>query len=727
MNELQALRLRVKREREARIAAERLLRIKSAHLHEANSELRKISAQLEVAVDLKTRELLAAQRVADLGSFVWEPHEERLTFSDGIYTLLGLDPDRDELSYDRYLAMMPEEDRNRLAEQISTAIEQGLRADRESYVTVHRLVRPDGMTVWVRGRAEGVVNEKGVVDRMICTLQDITLYVKANEKLQESRQLVEARVAELEQTQAELERAMDEARSANLAKSRFIAMISHEIRTPINGVLGTLRLLADRVIGPEQEELVRVASASAEELRLILNDVIDFAKLESDQVVLEKAEFAVAGWFQDTCDVWRGEADAKGIELRTILDPRVPPVVLGDASRLRQVLNNLISNAIKFTGDCGVVEVRLQLYGAAPRTGAKAHLQIEVEDTGIGISRQDQTKLFREFSRVGTRTDVTSGTGLGLAICRGLITQMEGHIGVVSSPGKGSTFSVRISLPAGSAGEPAPSKRPRFEELRTEDGRPPEVLIAEDVPANQLVARMTLQDWGCNVDLASNGIEAVDACRRRAYDAVLMDVAMPEMDGLEATRLIRAFEEKAARDVPIIGVTAFAHDDEEDRCISAGMNAVSTKPLIREHLYGELQRALAGTVQVGGEPELPSKNRCLDVEVLHRLTQGFTDEQVVGVVRQAIADIEQHRTCAVSSAEAGDVANLSRSCHALKGLAATFGSPDLAETAGAIEQHARDGDGEAAVAQALSLLDKTAERAVRAFDEYVSARDIRHG
>jgi PAS domain S-box-containing protein len=726
MNELQALRLRVKREREARIAAERLLRLKSAHLHEANAELRELSAQLESAVDLKTRELLSAQRVADLGTFVWEPIEERLTFSEGIYQLLGLDPDEDELSFDRYMAMMPEEDRDRLTEQIANATAEGLRADRDTYVTVHRIVRPDGMIIWLRGRAEGVPNENGVVERMICTLQDITPYVKANEQLKESRRVVGMRVAELEQAHGELEQARDEARSANLAKSRFLAMISHEIRTPINGILGTLRLLADRVVDEDQQQLVRVSLASAEELRVILNDVIDFAKLESGRMQLENADFAVAGWLQDTCNVWRVQAEAKGLELRTILDPRVPPIVHGDSSRLRQILNNLISNAIKFTDD-GVVEVRLQLYGAAPQGAAKVHLQIEVEDTGIGISRQDQTRLFREFSQVGTPMSAASGTGLGLAISRALITEMEGHIGVVSSSGKGSTFSVRVSLPVGREAAPAVVEGVRFEKLRTEDGRAPDVLIAEDVPANQLVARMTLQDWGCNVDVVSNGIEAVEACRGGRYDAVLMDVAMPEMDGLQATKLIRALGVEAMRNVPIIGVTAFAHEDEAERCIDAGMNAVSTKPLDRQQLYGELQRALTGAAQVGGAPELASKNECLDVEALHRLTRGFTDEQVVGVVRQAIADIEQHRSCAVSSAEAGDVANLSRSCHALKGLASTFGSPELAETARAIEQHARDGDGEAAVAQALSLLDEKAERALEAFGEYVSARDVRHG
>ncbi|AXB03619.2 response regulator [Aeromonas caviae] len=370
----------------------------------------------------------------------------------------------------------------------------------------------------------------------------------------------------------ELARARDDAETANRAKSQFLAMMTHEIRSPMNAVLGMLDLLQHGRLDTPQQTLIGHATHSAHLLQTIIDDVLDFSKIESHTLTLHCEPFQPAELCRALVEPLQAQASAKGITLHWHLDETLPERLQGDAVRLSQVIGNLLGNAVKFTS---VGSVRLAL------TWEEEKLGVMVSDTGIGISTEDQALLFEPFYQVdSSATRRFSGSGLGLAICRRLVQLMGGDICVQSTPGLGSCF--WFELP-GMASPCAPAAAPNSEECARLEL---DVLVVEDSPVNQLVVSLMLQKLVCRVRLAGNGLEALAQVAKQQPDLVLMDMRMPQMDGLEATRRLRDM----GCEMPIVALTANAMMEDRARCLAQGMNDFLAKPISLARLRSCLLR-----------------------------------------------------------------------------------------------------------------------------------------
>jgi hypothetical protein len=384
----------------------------------------------------------------------------------------------------------------------------------------------------------------------------------------------------LEKVNRELAAARDQALEASRSKSQFLANMSHEIRTPMNGVLATAELVLDTGLTAEQRELISACHVSGQQLLAILNDILDLSRCESGKLTLEQLPFNLRSEVAGVMQLYNVIAQQKGVELSLRCSDEAPQWVLGDPTRLRQVLNNLMSNALKFT-DAGSVSLTVSSDATSSR---RARVQFNVVDTGVGIPHETLPHLFSPFVQGdGSTTRRYGGTGLGLAICKQLVTLMGGSIDVESDLGKGSRFVVQVEFDRAD-----PPKIVDRDANRASLPRRLHVLVAEDNPVNQLVAQRLLERHGCSVDVVATGTAAVNRHRMEPYDLILMDCQMPELDGYEAARRIRTVNHQAR--VPIIALTAQAFPDDRERCLAAGMDDYVSKPINAAQFIATVRR-----------------------------------------------------------------------------------------------------------------------------------------
>lgn len=520
--------------------------------------------------------------------------------SDGCLELTGRpSPELLHNSAISYADLIHPDDRDRVWSEIQQETEKG---------TPFRLtyrINAGSETKWVWEHGQGIFDASGKLLALEGFIHDITERKLAEDVRKRTQEELEMRVSERtawllrinralneemlehKETEKKLLQAQQAADAASRSMGEFLAYMSHEIRTPMNSVIGLAGLLLETNLSPEQRDYVQTIHSSGDALLSIINDILDFSKINEGKMKLELEPFSLRKCIDRSINMVAAKAAEKGLEMGFYLDDLVPQTVVGDSVRLQQILVNLLGNAVKFT-ERGMVSLEVKM-GDEP-----GMLHFSVTDTGIGISKSDMKKLFHSFSQVDASTSRKyGGTGLGLAISRMLVEQMGGRIWVESEMGSGSTFHFQIKVEESSgddasnrilAGKRISAIKPGYQEV---DHRDLKILLAEDNPVNMKVALLMLNKLGYKADVVSNGEEAVQALSHKHYDVVLMDVQMPKMDGLEATRAILDMD---LVDRPrILAMTAYALEGDRKRCLDAGMDGYISKPVQIDELRAALQ------------------------------------------------------------------------------------------------------------------------------------------
>ncbi|MBX9748259.1 MAG: response regulator [Roseococcus sp.] len=498
------------------------------------------------------------------------------------------------------------------------------------------------------------------------------------------------------------------AERANKEKSDFLAFMSHEVRTPLHGVMGTLALLLDTALDAEQRAYAETAQRCGATLLHTVNELLDLSRIEAGKLGIHADPFSLADIVKDVLDLLAPAAAEKGIELSASLDHLLPGQLIGDPSRIRQVLINLSDNAVKFTHR-GSVELRI---AALP----DGHVGFAVTDTGIGIPPKLRQSLFTRFAQADPDGEQI-GSGLGLAICKRLVALMGGQIAVDSTPGRGSTFFFDLPLAhVPESGTPPPRIAPQPVLVQPLAGAHGRILLAEDGKANQLVAAAILRKAGYTVELARDGAEAAAAAESSDYDLILMDIRMPLMDGYAATRAIRAVPGARGR-VPIIAMTASVMPGDSERCTAAGMDGHLPKPLGKAELLAAVQRVLDAR---------PRRPRVPVPEAEPGATAPLLDRETLEELRAAVGPGRLPRLISVFTAETKervrrmhsltDPHRIEDEAHSLKAAAATFGAIALRDAARALEAACQSAD-PAAWRRILDVLPGLADRSIAAFPQ----------
>ncbi len=514
----------------------------------------------------------------------------------------------------------------------------------------------------------------------------------------------------------EILKAKEKAEESSRAKGRFLANMSHEIRTPMNGIMSMAGLLADMDLDEKQKHFVRIIQTSGNSLLRIINDVLDFSKIEQGKLQLYEKPFHLPETVSDVVALLETQAEEKGLDLSWSFAPGMPNSYQGDAGRLRQVLINLLGNAIKFTLK-GKVDLRVM---ASARGDDGVLLRFEIEDTGIGINSETEAKLFQAFSQSDTSdTRRFGGTGLGLAICKQLVGLLRGEIGYAKRSGQGSIFwfTARMGIH-----DPKKDVDPRVRAQplppAPENLPPLKILVAEDNRINQMVVLSLLERLGQRADLAVNGRQALEACHLQDYDLILMDCQMPEMDGYTASNSIRHLERKNQKKRAfIVAMTADAQTGTRARCEAAGMDGYISKPIMTQSLQEAIAKTYSGTEQeeFHGKPdesEVPSAADDLDQRILNRL-RALSEDDEAGMFLELVSGFLEQS--AEKSAElkrllgAQDYPALGKAAHGLKGLSLNFGAAAMARKCDSLQSAAKIEDRQSAL-EILSGLDAALAR-----------------
>ena len=586
----------------------------------------------------------------------------------------------DELIGNRFLEFVHPDDLQQTLEAMAT-----LDRDHPVLNFINRYRCKDGSYRWIEWRAH--------------PYQESLIYAAARDITE-----LKLKQQELEESEREMRIAKETAEAANRAKSEFLATMSHEIRTPMNAILGMTRLVLESELSPRQADYLRKAYSSSQVLMGILNDILDYSKIEAGRLEIEHLPMRPEDILNDTVELFAARINEKGLSIGVEIAPETPAVVIGDLLRFSQVLNNLMSNAVKFT-ETGQIHVRLE---PIAREEDRMTLRCAVRDTGIGLSKEQSDRLFDPFTQAdGTITRRYGGTGLGLAICRNLVRLMGGDIMVSSREGSGATFTftmqVKIASPDTQTATCRPTDadmaEPGTTDIRTAtDLNGVRILLVEDNRINQEVAAEFLRQRGAMVTVADHGAEALELVQRPCFDVVLMDLHMPVMDGFEASRRIRTLHDSAR--LPIIAMTAAVMQDDRERCTAAGMADFVAKPIDPDEMVMVVRRwvTTAGALPpypapaelaappVSDSDRLPGFNTDSVLqrlngnrELLHRLLRTFAEEQGDAA----------HRLKTLLAT--GDTPQALHLLHTVKGVAANLGAHPLAQAAASLEDELRAG------------------------------------